>query len=92
VDAKKLGRTEGGAGKRVRGGSHSHDNRTLTDRAGTRRNTVGREDVHVAADDYSRLADGGAQRPQGDHHHRRRFCSAEPSPTTGGIGSPSNGS
>jgi transposase InsO family protein len=52
----KLGRIEGGAGKRVRGGSHSHDNRTFTDRAGKRRNTVGWEYVHIAVDDHSRLA------------------------------------
>ena len=52
---KKLGRIEGGAGKRVRGG-HSHYFRTFTDPAGKRRNTVGWEYVHIAVDDYSRLA------------------------------------
>jgi transposase InsO family protein len=56
LDVKKLGRIEGGAGKRVRGGSHSHYQRTFTDRAGRRRNTVGWEYVHIAVDDYSRLA------------------------------------
>jgi transposase InsO family protein len=56
VDVKKLGRIEGGAGKRVRGGSHSHYNGSVTDLAGNRRNTVGWEYVHVAVDDYSRLA------------------------------------
>ena len=56
VDVKKLGRIEGGAGKRVRGGSHSHYNPTVTDRAGKRRNTVGWEFVHVAIDDATRLA------------------------------------
>jgi transposase InsO family protein len=56
VDVKKLGRIEGGAGKRVRGGTHSHYNRTVTDPAGKRRNTVGWEYVHIAVDDYSRLA------------------------------------
>jgi len=56
IDIKKLGRIEGGAGKRIRGGSHSHYNRTITDREGKRRNTVGWEYVHIAIDDYSRLA------------------------------------
>ena len=55
VDIKKLGRIEGGAGKRVRGGSN-HYVRTFTDRDGHRRNTVGWEYVHIAVDDYSRLA------------------------------------
>jgi transposase InsO family protein len=55
VDIKKLGRIEGGAGKRVRGGSN-HYVRTFTDRNGHRRNTVGWEYVHIAVDDYSRLA------------------------------------
>jgi hypothetical protein len=41
VDVKKLGRTEGGAGKRVRDGLRQHYNRTFTDREGKRRNTVG---------------------------------------------------
>jgi transposase InsO family protein len=56
VDVKKLGRIQGGAGKRVRGGTHSHYQPTLTDRAGKRRNTVGWEFVHVAVDDATRLA------------------------------------
>ena len=56
IDVKKLGRIEGGAGKRVRGGTHSHYNRSYTDAAGRRRNTVGWEYVHVAVDDFSRLA------------------------------------
>jgi len=55
IDVKKLGRIEGGAGKRIRGGS-SHYVRSFTDREGKRRNTVGWEYVHVAVDDYSRLA------------------------------------
>jgi transposase InsO family protein len=55
VDVKKLGRIEGGAGHRVRGGPQ-HYNRTFTDRAGNVRRTVGWEYVHVAVDDYSRLA------------------------------------
>jgi transposase InsO family protein len=55
LDVKKLGRIEGGAGWRVRGGAQ-HYNRTLIDQAGNRRRTVGYEFVHIAVDDYSRLA------------------------------------
>ena len=56
IDVKKLGRIEGGAGKRVRGGIRPHYTPRLTDRAGIRRKTVGWEYVHIAVDDYSRLA------------------------------------
>jgi len=56
IDVKKLGRIEGGAGKRVRGGIRQHYTPRLTDPAGIRRKTVGWEYVHVAVDDYSRLA------------------------------------
>jgi transposase InsO family protein len=56
IDIKKLGRIQGGAGKRVRGGTHSHYNPTYRDAGGRRRNSVGWEYVHVAVDDYSRLA------------------------------------
>jgi transposase InsO family protein len=56
IDVKKLGRIQGGAGKRVRGGTKSHYNRQITDRAGVRRNTVGWEYVHIAIDDCTRLA------------------------------------
>jgi len=55
IDIKKLGRIKGGAGWRVRGG-HQHYNASYFDRAGRRRRTVGYEYVHVAVDDYSRLA------------------------------------
>jgi transposase InsO family protein len=55
VDVKKLGRIVGGAGWRVRGGAQ-HYNRTFTDRDGRQRRTVGYEYVHIAVDDYSRLA------------------------------------
>jgi transposase InsO family protein len=55
IDVKKLGRIQGGAGWRVRGGAQ-HYNRTVTDADGHRRNTVGYEYVHIAVDDYSRLA------------------------------------
>jgi transposase InsO family protein len=56
VDVKKLGRIQGGAGKRVRDGMRQHYNRTFTDREGKRRNTVGWEFVHVCVDDATRLA------------------------------------
>jgi transposase InsO family protein len=56
VDVKKLGRIQGGAGKRVRDGRRQHYNRTFTDRDGKRRHTVGWDFVHVAIDDATRLA------------------------------------
>ena len=56
IDVKKLGRIKGGAGKRWRDGMRRHYNSQYTDPAGRRRNTVGWEYVHVAVDDYSRLA------------------------------------
>ena len=55
IDVKKLGRIVGGAGWRVRGGPQ-HYNRTFTDKDGHRRTTVGYEFVHIAVDDYTRLA------------------------------------
>ena len=56
VDVKKLGRIQGGAGKRVRGIALNHYQPTFTDRDGHRRTTVGWEYVHIAIDDHSRLA------------------------------------
>jgi transposase len=56
IDVKKLGRIQGGAGKRVRDGLRKHYNTRLTDAAGTRRNTVGWDFVHIAIDDATRLA------------------------------------
>ena len=56
VDVKRLGRIQGGAGKRVRGGLRKHWNPRVTDAAGRRRLTVGWEFVHIAIDDHSRLA------------------------------------
>ena len=56
IDIKKLGRIEGGAGKRV-GGRHSGSYRPRRrDRDGHDRGITGWEYVHVAVDDYSRLA------------------------------------
>jgi transposase InsO family protein len=56
IDVKKLGRIQGGAGKRVRDGLRQHYNSTVTDKAGRRRHTVGWEFVHIAIDDATRLA------------------------------------
>src|SRR3954469_20359898 len=56
VDVKKLGRIQGGAGKRVRDGLRQHYNPTFTDRDGKRRRTVGWDYVHIAIDDCTRLA------------------------------------
>lgn len=56
IDVKKLGRIQGGAGKRVRDGLKQHYQPTFTDRDGKRRNSVGWEFVHIAIDDATRLA------------------------------------
>ena len=56
IDVKKLGRIQGGAGKRVRDGQRKHYNRTFTDLEGKRRNTVGWDAIHIAIDDATRLA------------------------------------
>ena len=55
VDIKKLGRIVGGPGKRVTGRRERWPP-TTTDAAGTRRRQIGWEFLHVAIDDYSRLA------------------------------------
>ena len=56
IDVKKLGRIQGGAGKRVRDGLRQHYQPTYTDRDGKRRHSVGWDYVHVAIDDATRLA------------------------------------
>jgi transposase InsO family protein len=56
VDVKKLGRIEGGVGKRWRDSGKPHYTPRYTDAAGRVRKTVGWEFVHVAVDDCSRLA------------------------------------
>ena len=56
VDVKKLGRIQGGAGKRIRGGIRQQYNPRRADAEGVERRTVGWEYVHIAVDDYSRLA------------------------------------
>jgi transposase InsO family protein len=54
IDVKKLGRIQGGAGKRVTG--KPRHNWERTDRSGVRRKMVGWECVHIAIDDCTRLA------------------------------------
>ena len=56
IDVKKLGRIQGGAGKRVRGGRASTTTPTTPTAPAADATTVGWEYVHVAVDDYSRLA------------------------------------
>jgi transposase InsO family protein len=56
VDVKKLGRIEGGPGKRVRDGRRRHYHHTFIDRHGKRRGAIGWEFVHIAIDDCTRLA------------------------------------
>ena len=56
IDVKRLGRIQGGAGKRAFDGLHKHYNPARIDGEGRRRLTVGWEYVHVCVDDYSRLA------------------------------------
>jgi transposase InsO family protein len=56
IDVKKLGRIQGGAGKRWRSEPRTHYNARKRDAAGVDRNTVGWEYVHVAIDDATRLA------------------------------------
>jgi transposase InsO family protein len=56
IDVKKLGRIESGAGKRVSDASLRRYTRTVGDAEGKRRRTIGWEYVHIAVDDFSRLA------------------------------------
>jgi transposase InsO family protein len=56
LDVKKLGRIERGAGKRWRDGKQQHYTGSYTDAAGHVRRKAGWEYVHIAVDDYSRLA------------------------------------
>ena len=53
IDINKLGRIEGGPGKRITGRRSRW--RGKTDAAGVRRQRIGWEYLHVAIDDYSRL-------------------------------------
>jgi transposase InsO family protein len=56
IDVKKLGRIQGGAGKRITGGHGRNGRPSRTDAEGRRRNIRGWEAVHVAIDDATRLA------------------------------------
>jgi transposase InsO family protein len=56
IDVKKLGRIEGGAGKRITGGNGTNSLGRKTDAAGVRRGGTGWDAVHVAVDDATRLA------------------------------------
>jgi transposase len=55
IDVKKLGRIQGGAGKRITG-IERNQRRAVTDKAGVRRMQIGWDAVHVAVDDATRLA------------------------------------
>ena len=55
IDVKKLGRIEGGYGKRI-ADRRRRFNPTKTDASGVRRRQVGCEAVHVCVDDATRLA------------------------------------
>jgi transposase InsO family protein len=56
IDIKKLGRIQGGAGKRVGARPTGAGRPRRRDAAGRDRGTIGWEFVHVCVDDYSRLA------------------------------------
>jgi transposase InsO family protein len=56
IDVKKLGRIEGGAGKRITGGNGNNGSRMRRDGSGVRRQAKGWDAVHVAIDDATRLA------------------------------------
>jgi transposase InsO family protein len=56
IDVKKLGRIEGGAGKRVGARTPGSYRPRRKDLHGSSRGTIGWEYVHIAVDDHSRLA------------------------------------
>jgi len=56
IDIKKLGRIHGGAGKRMTGNIKRNPDLRHLDAAGVERKLIGWEYVHVAIDDYGRLA------------------------------------
>ena len=85
IDVKKLGRIEGGAGKRVADGTPRY-RRHAARRGRQPRGTIGWEYVHVAVDDYSRLAYAEVL-PDEKARHRRRASSAARSPTTAATAS-----
>ncbi len=56
IDVKKLGRIQGGAGKRVTGPQRNSTRGRRQDASGIPRGTTGWDAVHVAVDDATRLA------------------------------------
>jgi transposase InsO family protein len=56
IDVKRLGRIQGGAGKRITGGIKRNPDLRKLDAARVERKIIGWECVHVCVDDYSRLA------------------------------------
>jgi transposase InsO family protein len=56
IDVKKLGRIEGGAGKRVGGRIPGRYRPARLESNGRKHGTIGWEFVHIAVDDHSRLA------------------------------------
>jgi transposase InsO family protein len=56
IDVKRLGRIDGGAGKRVTGGVTRNKSPRRRDLDGVDRCVIGWDYVHIAIDDYSRLA------------------------------------
>jgi len=87
IDIKKLGRIQGGAGKRIRGGGN-HYNPQTTDAAGNRRNTVGWECVHIAIDDATHASPTPKYCPTRKPRPPSRSC-AERSRSTPATASPS---
>jgi transposase InsO family protein/transposase len=55
IDVKKLGKIQGGAGKRITG-HRRNPQKTRVDRDGVKRKVTGWECVHIAIDDATRLA------------------------------------
>jgi transposase InsO family protein len=56
IDVKRLGRIQGGAGKRFSGGVKRNPKNSRVDAAGVERRVTGWDAVHVAIDDATRLA------------------------------------
>ncbi|MBV9838559.1 MAG: IS481 family transposase [Solirubrobacterales bacterium] len=56
IDVKKLGRIQGGAGKRITGPQRNNSGPRRRDRSGVDRRITGWDAVHVAVDDATRLA------------------------------------
>jgi transposase len=69
VDVKKLGRIEGGAGKRITGIQRNRDRRRR-DAAGVDRRIKGWDFVHIAIDDATRLAYAEVLPMKSEHRDR----------------------